>query len=235
MKKTILFLVLLFSIALSVQGQYEYGRPHRYERDIFGTLKYNSRDNSFRATLTKNIFDDWVYEDNFRNKLKYSKKFLDRMDAPNVDRMFSDLIRYFGDKKNYQEEFDVDIFDNLKYSNNQRFKAELKEDIFDSLIYEDSDGNKIEYEKKFINAFQLGDLHHQNAHLFMDMFYSMMERGTKGFKEKFRINIFDRLEYENNQGVKVDLEVDYVRRNYTRREGRIRIFFWDRFYDDYFR
>lgn len=235
MKKKILFLVLLFTITLCVQSQNRHGRVHRYERDMFGVLKYNSRDNSYKATFTKNIFDDWVYEDNSRNKLKYTKKFLDRMGAPDVDNMFGDLIRYFRGKNNEKEEFEVDIFDNLKYSNNHGFKASLSKNVFEDIVYEDSNGNKIEYEKKFIAVFQLRDISHQNAHLFMDMFYSMMEMGTKALKEKYRINVFDRFEYENNDGVKLDLEIDHVRRYYTKREGRDRIFLWDRFYDDYLR
>ncbi|WP_303887155.1 hypothetical protein [Dysgonomonas mossii] len=43
-------------------------------RDIFGYLQYeNSRGE--RASLKKDVFDNWIYSDNRNNEVKYSKEY----------------------------------------------------------------------------------------------------------------------------------------------------------------
>lgn len=122
----------------------------QYKRNIHGTLEYENSE-GLRASFSKDIFDNQIYSDNYRNEIKYSKEFRQELlyDFNNNELQFFfwTMDRCYG-LKNYNEEFSVDIFGYLQYKNNQRQKASLTTDIFKKKIYEDSTGNKIEYTKE---------------------------------------------------------------------------------------
>lgn len=119
----------------------------KYERNIHDDIVYE-RGRSFRATLSQNIFDDGVYSDNSRNEIKFSKEYWQEIVRDfngNEVQVFFWLLDRCEGLNNFKEEYDVDIFGHLQYSNNKRQKASLSKDIFDKKIYEDSNRNKEEY------------------------------------------------------------------------------------------
>lgn len=216
---TLIFVILTLSSYLFSQRHF----GGKLEKDMFGTWKYERRD-GFRASLSENIFNDLIYEDSNKNKLVYKKKFLDRLERKDKQIVFNDLLRYFRDKEDLQEEFEVDIFDKLIYRNNHRFQASLSENIFDDIEYEDSNRNKLVYKKKFLDLFQITELENLDPYLFMDMFYSMMSR--KNYRAEYAIDIFDRISYTNSEGDKIEIDVEDARRMLKAKNKR-RDFFWD--------
>lgn len=199
--KKLVFVLLFLSLALLGFGQRsEHGRGVRYETDIFGNLQYRDRD-GFKASLSKNIFDDIIYEDSNKNKLTYKKKFLDRLNERGEHRLFRDLLRYFSDKRQLQEEFEVDIFDNLVYKNNKQFKATFSRNIFKDVEYEDSNRNKIVYRQKFLGLFGLSELAGLDVYIFMDIFYAMMNENN--YKEEYEVDIFDNVKYTSSDGTSI--------------------------------
>ena len=89
-----------------------------------GELEYSS--NEFRATLGKDIFDNIIYKDNRGNKVTYSKEFLDKFrrgrhrgDRNVEEFLLLGLAKDVGKKKNYTEEYTVDIFGNIEYKNSE--------------------------------------------------------------------------------------------------------------------
>ena len=66
----------------------------------------------------------------------------------------------------YKEEYKVDIFGHLQFSNNQNERASLSENIFDEMVYEDSKGNKMIYPQNFWSKMRK---HSSDKKIFMEL------------------------------------------------------------------
>ena len=133
----LLFFVVLWSFSYAQMGE------EQYFVDIHGDLRYESRDR-FQASLSTNIFGDKVYKDNRGNKVTYSKEFLGKIrrgrhrgDGNVEEFLLLGLAKDVGKKKNYTEEYTVDIFGNLEYKNSEGRRVSIKKDIFDGFEYLD--------------------------------------------------------------------------------------------------
>lgn len=227
MKKTIFLFIAIFFSSLVIAQRYTDGRAYidfhmRLEKDIFGNFKYRG-DRGFIATLSKNVFDDITYEDSNNNKLVYKNKFLIKMDNGNMS-IFQDLIRYFSNKKDLKEEFEIDVFDKLKYKNSKNFKASLSKNIFDDVEYEDSNGNKIVYKQKFITLFRLTEMRNLDAYLFLDMVYTLLNE--KNFKEEYEVDIFDNVVYTSSDGEKMKMDKEMALRYYKLKQRTRGASYW---------
>lgn len=214
MKKSI-FIFVLALLSSSIFGQRYFGG--KFDKDIFDNLVYE-RNDGYKASLKKNIFDDKIFEDSHKNKLVYKKKFLDRLSKKSDKDIFIELIRYFDNKTSLTEEFEIDIFDNLKYANNQKFKASLSKNIFGDIVYEDSNKNKIVFKQKFLDLFELYDLTRLDTYLFMDMLYSMMD--INNYKEEYEVDIFDNVKYTSSEGVSLKIEKEKAIKIYNKKKRR---------------
>ena len=103
-----------------------------YSIDVFGDLQY--QENNFKASIETNVFDDKVYKDSNNNQIKYSKEFIDIVNKQgygfeNDNQLLNRLLQFCKDKKNYKEEYSVDIFGdiNFKQNNGQTIKTNPKE------------------------------------------------------------------------------------------------------------
>ena len=168
----LLFFVVLWSFSYAQMGE------EQYFVDIHGDLRYESRDR-FQASLSTNIFGDKVYKDNRGNEVKYSKAMWEKV--PGKDRpyfedfLFSELIHKYRDRRNVKEVYEIDIFGDARYRNNQgqsmtlrrnimgeleyfsnEFRATLGKDIFENIIYKDNRGNKVTYSKEFLGKIRRG-------------------------------------------------------------------------------
>lgn len=214
MKKSGLILVSLL-LSFSIFAQRHFGG--KFETDIFDNLIYE-RNDGYKASLKENIFEDKIFEDSHKNKLVYKKKFLDKLIHKRDKDIFVDLIRYFDNKTSLNEEFDIDIFDKLKYSNNQKFNASFSKNIFGDVIYEDSNENKIIFKQKFLDLFELSDLTALDAYLFMDILYSMMD--TNNYKEEYEVDIFDNVKYTSSEGISIKIEKEKAIKIYNKKKKR---------------
>jgi len=121
----------------------------KYRRNIHGDLEYENK--KYNASLSKNIFDDYLYKDSRNNEIKYSKEFwADIIKDFNDNEMhvFFSQIDQCHDRSNYKEEYTINIFGYQEYKNSIGSKASISKNIFDVMIYEDSRGNKIEFPKE---------------------------------------------------------------------------------------
>ncbi len=105
-----------------------------------------------KASLKKDIFDAWIYTDNNKNEINFSKEYWGGdilKDHKNSETsVFVWLLEMCENLKDYKEKYHIDIFGYQQYENNQKEKASLKKDIFDKYIYEDSKRNKVEFDEK---------------------------------------------------------------------------------------
>lgn len=103
-----------------------------FEVDIFDKLNYRNNKN-FRASLSKNIFDDVEYEDSNRNKIVYKQKFLDLFrltEMRNLDAyLFLDMVYTLLNEKNFKEEYEVDIFNNVVYTSSDGEKMKMDKEM----------------------------------------------------------------------------------------------------------
>ena len=91
------------------------------------------------------------------------------------DFLFSELIHKYRDRRNVKEVYEIDIFGDARYRNNQgqsmtlrrnvmgeleyssnEFRATLGKDIFENIIYKDNRGNKVTYSKEFLGKIRRG-------------------------------------------------------------------------------
>ena len=91
------------------------------------------------------------------------------------DFLFSELIHKYRDQRNVHEVYEIDIFGDARYRNNQgqsmtlrrnimgeleysdnKFRATLGKDIFENVIYKDNRGNKVTYSKEFLGKLRKG-------------------------------------------------------------------------------
>lgn len=128
----LLFFVVLWSFSYAQMG------GEQYFVDIHGDLRYESQDR-FQASLSTNIFGDKVYKDNRGNEVKYSKAMWEKVsgkDRPYFeDFLFSELIHKYRDQRNVHEVYEIDIFGDARYRNNQGRSMTLRRNIMGELEY----------------------------------------------------------------------------------------------------
>lgn len=198
-------------------------------RDILGNLQY-SRD-EFCASLKKDIFDNVIYEDNRGNKVTYSKDFVGKMFVKDVrgkvkhveEFLLLGLAKDIGRKKNYTEEYNVDIFGNVEYKNSEGRRVTVKKDIFDGFEYKDNQGlslsirrdifnniqisggkgSKVSVERDIFGGLQVGDNKGNRWSLERDIFGDLRLKSNYEESAVLKKNIFDEREYSDSKGNKV--------------------------------
>lgn len=98
----------------------------------------------------------------------------------------------------------TDIFGDLQYRNtHDGLEASLKKDIFDDLIYSDNRNNQLTFEKKYLQSYQPNVL--RNSVAKTAFFQSLIRENwrKKDYQAKYKIDIFDQLIIEDNQGMKI--------------------------------
>ena len=104
------------------------GLEEEFEVDILDKMIYKNN-KGFKATFSKNIFDDVEYEDSNKNKIVYKQKFLELLDLSHLENLdaylFMDILDFMMKKTNFQEKYEVDIFDKVKYSNSEGSQVEI--------------------------------------------------------------------------------------------------------------
>ncbi|HMM04434.1 MULTISPECIES: hypothetical protein [unclassified Dysgonomonas] len=144
------------------------GRKVKIGRDIFGYLQYEEN-NRRKAYLKKDIFDAWIFTDDNNNEIKYSQEFwadIQRDFGGDEEETFFWLMDMCRGLTDYKEEYKVDIFGHLQFSNNHNERASLSKNIFDEMVYEDSKGNKMIYPQNFWNKIRK---HSSDKKVFMDL------------------------------------------------------------------
>lgn len=107
-------------------------------------------------------------------------------------------------RRHHDKNIVTDIHGNLQYEDADGVKASLSKDIFGDMIYKDNRNNEVNYSAKVWNDV-FSDLKNER-----DILSWLVEafHNTKDMKEKYKKNIHDDLEYENNQGLKASLSKD---------------------------
>ncbi|MDR2285653.1 MAG: hypothetical protein LBE37_20740 [Sphingobacterium sp.] len=146
------------------------------EEDIFGNLEFRARDNAYKATLEKNIFDDLIFSDSKNNKIEFGNKYLQSQypgilkDKNRQVDMLMGLVRENRSKSSYSAKFNVDIFDNLIIEDNKGYKLERGRDIFgNEKVEERINGEKASF-KRNLNGGLEYSRGRDNASLTKDIF-----------------------------------------------------------------
>jgi len=205
-------------------------RPY-FEDFLFSELIHKYRDRrNVHDTLGKDIFENVIYKDNRGNKVTYSKEFLGKLrkgrhrgDRNIEEFLLLGLAKDVGKKRNYTEEYTVDIFGNVEYKNSEGRRVSIKKDMFDSFEYKDNQGVSLSIRKDIFDHVQVNDGRGNKVDVGRDIFGDLQVKDNKGNKWsverdifgdlKFRHNykecatlkknIFDEREYSDNKGNKV--------------------------------
>lgn len=190
------------------------GKSSSFGRDIFGDLQYS--DNDFKASLKKNIFDDKIYSDNRGNEIKYSKEFLEKVSqktanlgTANIDELlFLDLSKNIRQKKNYKEEYTVNIFGDIEYKNSEGRKISIGKNIFDEFEYKDNQGLSSTIRKDIFGNTEIKDDKGNKTTIGKDIFGNTEIKDNKGNKTTIGKDIFGNTEIKDNKGNKTTIERD---------------------------
>jgi len=209
---TLLFFLLLFPVLLNAQSPYRHNHKQkdkfyneRFSTDIHGNLNYQNQ--GFRATLSKDIFDNRIYKDSRHNEASYSKDIWEEAFSGfkgNERKILFWLINSFRGLENTKERYKRNIHGNFEYTYND-FKATLSKNIFDEAVFKDNFGNELKYSKEFwadiIEDFEGNE---------MEVFHWMNDqcRNKKNYKAEFKVDIFGYLQYKNSKGEKATLSKD---------------------------
>jgi hypothetical protein len=178
MKKYIIFLLLsVFTSKIHAQG---------IQVDLFGNLKFNSRNHHYQAYLKKDIFDNLIFSDSHNNELRFKKDYLEL----NYNHGFDDeegkrgLFRQFIDRyiyeTGYKATYGVDLFGKVFIEDNLNNRVETGMDIFGNPTYEEKrNGLKITIRRDLA-----GNLEYRSGRL-------------QAYLKK---NMFDRWNYSDNSG-----------------------------------
>ncbi|WP_215224501.1 hypothetical protein [Echinicola shivajiensis] len=113
-----------------------------------------------------------------------------------------------------------DFFGDLEYvSRNGDFKAKLDRDVFKSLVYTDDNGNKVTFEKEYLDEIY-GDILKTEEEE-RDFLLNLVRKYKReeGYVVKYTIDVFDRMVIEDNRENKL-VEGKDVHGNYIREEKR---------------
>lgn len=205
MKKCIVMLFCSFclTIAYGQTNRHSDDKNLRISTDIMGTLQYEKR--GVKATLSKNIFDDKIYKDTNGNEATYSKEIWIRISTyfdGDEYGAFEWLIRHYKKQNNVVEKLKINIFDQIEYTNKNKFAATFGKNIFDGMVYSDTNNNKIVYSKEFATEI-LDDYQNDDIRLFVWMIDRF--QATKNNKEEYEVDFFGQLRYTNSQSIKAAL------------------------------
>lgn len=157
MKKYItLFLIIASVLQLNAQ---------EIRFDIFGNLQYVTRDRQYTASLKKDIFDNLIFTDNNSNEVRVMKRYLESSygdysaDEGFLIGFFQGFISAYNHSTGYEATYDVDIFGNVKFEDNQNSSLEIGRDIFGNLTYKENGSNVT----TIIRRDLLGDLEYRSA------------------------------------------------------------------------
>ncbi|GHE49176.1 type 2 periplasmic-binding domain-containing protein [Sphingobacterium griseoflavum] len=117
-------------------------------------------------------------------------------------------------------EIDTDIFGNLNYrAADGRYSANLQNNIFDDLIYTDNRNNTVTFEKKYIMRELAGLLRDKKQRL--DLFIDLIRQNRRmdGYVAKYRIDIFDHVIIEDNNGYKFERGEDIFGHQHIHEQG----------------
>ena len=159
--------------------------------------------------------------------MKYSKAMWEKV--PGKDRpyfedfLFSELIHKYRDQRNVHEVYEIDIFGDARYRNNQgrsmtlrrnimgeleysgnKFRATLGKDIFENVIYKDNRGNKVTYSKEFLGKLRKGRHRgDRNIEEFLLLGLAKDVGKKRNYTEEYTVDIFGNVEYKNSEGSRV--------------------------------
>ncbi len=199
----------------------------KYKYSFRGDLEYE-RNNDFKATFSKDIFDNRIYKDSRGNEVSYSKevwfKLYPDLENDQVRALFLLSDIYYG-KNNYKEKYKYNIHGDLEYENNSGVRASLSKDIFDNKVYKDNKHNEIKYSKEFwqdiiadfendeIRFFlwemnECGQLNNYREEYKIDIFGYQQYRNSKGETASLSKDIFDKFSYKDSRGSKIEFNTD---------------------------
>ena len=178
-------------------------------RNIMGEWEYSSND--FRATLGKDIFENVVYKDNRGNRVTYSKEFINKITrgekhgaGENMEtHLFLGLTKDVGRKRNYSEEYSVNIFGDIEYKNSDGRRITIKKDMFRGFEYKDNQGMSLSIRRDIFGNLEMEDNNGNKWSIERDIFGDL--RFRYDFKEcaTLKKDIFDEVEYQDNKGNKI--------------------------------
>ncbi len=142
MKRILLFSLILCCTIGNSYSQLNKNKIERYnnssqnlnnQQELYN--KQNSTQSGVKRKLEKNIFNDLIFSDSNNNKITYKSDFIKKVlkisanDTEFKQSLFSSLTYFLNDKKNYQETFDVNIFDQVIISSNTGDKIQIDLDM----------------------------------------------------------------------------------------------------------
>ena len=136
--KRYLVLLACTALLLPISGQ----NRVEYKTDIFGNLEYKL--NNLKASLEKDIFGGLIYKDNNKNRVSYSKEYIQKTYNSTQDdkelqhSIFKTLIRALRFEENYKEENTIDIFGTVIFKNNRGDHVEIDPDFIAPPNYQTS-------------------------------------------------------------------------------------------------
>lgn len=210
------FLVTMFMLSLAMPL---FAQRGNIETDIFGDLRYETRDRSYNAALKKDIFDNLVFTDSRRNNIVFEKKYLD-LEYPKVvgnpgarSDFFNNLVRRHRHDERYEAKYKVDIFGTVIIEDNRGNKTEIGTDIFGNAKYEERrNGHSMSVSRDLNGVLQYrsgGD----SASLGKDIFGKWTYKDSSGNKFEFSDKAWYRLirRFGGDEQVLIFLMDEYLR------------------------
>lgn len=199
--KKYLFLLFLTIISLSTYAQH-------IEKDIFGDLKFEPQDESYTASLKKNIFDNLVFSDNRDNEITFEKEYL-RKNYPDLAKnedakryFFRQLVDEYKHERNYKASYKIDIFGKEIFEDNRNTKVETGIDFFGNPTYEEKINNQTRSMHRDLSGNLEYNSDHEKAWLKKNIFNRWVYTDSNGnefeFSEKTWRRLMDKYETEEN-------------------------------------
>lgn len=181
MRKYLALLIFSF-VSVSIFSQ-------NIDTDIFGDLQYSSIRGNYKASLEKNIFNDFIFSDNKGNKITLEYKYI-KLQYPellkNKDRrldFFIDVIYTHKEDRNYKATYSIDIFDKIIFKDNR--KTEQGKDVFGNPFYEkQTSGKRVSIEKDLWGNWKYKS-DNEFATLEKDIFDTWKYKDSKGNELEF--------------------------------------------------
>ncbi len=115
-----------------------------FNRDLFGTLKYNSSNQNYSSSLEKNVFDALTFTDSKKNKITFDKKYLAKYhpgvlsDNTIQTNFFKKLIRDYSRESEYIASYEINVFNEEVIKDNKGYSSKKGKDIFGHDYYEEN-------------------------------------------------------------------------------------------------
>jgi len=190
----------------------------RLDFDIFGDLVFDSDNLNYNANLKKDIFDNLIYTDNFKNKITYEKKYIDLVNPTLLNDkeakkiFFRQLIYEFRKKIDFEATYSIDIFDNLIIKDNQNNSIKMGKDIFGNSTYEETRNNKNSSIKKDLTGKYEYKSDNAHASLSKDMMNKWIYEDSSGNKFEFSEKAWDILKhrFDSDENIILYLVNDFL-------------------------